>query len=420
MTMLGWSPTRRSLLAGTAGAAAAAAAPVLPTRRARGQTPPIRIGVLTDLSGPYSDNTGHGSVLAARLAIEDFTRANPGLRAEVLAADFQSRAEVGLNTARGWFDREDVDVVLDVPNSAVAFAVANLAREKNKVAIFTGAASSDLTGRACGPNHLHWVYDTWSQAYATATALVAEGGDTWFFITADYAFGHAVERDTGTFVRASGGRVLGSARYPFPQTTDFSAQIVQARASGAKVLGLANGGNDIANCVKQAAEFGFARAGIRVAAPLILLPDIHSIGLQASQGLVAADGFYWDQDEASRAFTRRFQPQFRGIVPNHIHAGGYSATLHYLKAATAMGVANAKADGAAAIRRMKEMPTEDPLFGRGQVRADGRKIHPTFLYQVKTPAESRGPWDYYRRLRTVPAEQAFRPMNEGGCPMVSG
>ncbi len=411
------TPSRRALLGAAAGAPLAA----LPApRRGRAQSPVLRIGVLTDLSGPYSDNTGMGSVIAARLAVEDFTKANPGLRAEVIHLDFQNRAEVGLNAARGWYDREDVDVVLDVPNSAIALAVANLAREKNKVAIFTGAASSDLTGKACGPNHLHWVYDTYSQAYATATALVAEGGDSWYFITADYAFGHAVERDTGNFVKAAGGRVVGSGRYPFPQTTDFSAQIVQARASGAKVLGLANGGNDIANCVKQAAEFGLQRAGMRIAAPLILLPDIHSIGLQSAQGLIAADTFYWDQDEGSRAFTRRFQPQFRNIPPNHIHAGGYSATLHYLKAAESLGVAQAKADGAATIRRMKEMPTEDPLFGRGQVRADGRKIHPSFLYQVKAPAESRQPWDYYRRLRTVPAEQAFRPIKDGGCPMVGG
>jgi branched-chain amino acid transport system substrate-binding protein len=413
MAWSGWSPTRRVLL--SAAAAGLAAHP-----RARAQTPPIRIGVLTDLSGPYSDNTGMGSVIAARLAVEDFVKENPGFRAEVIHLDFQNRAEVGLNAARGWYDREDVDVVLDVPNSAIAFAVANLAREKNKVAIFTGAASSDLTGRNCGPNHLHWVYDTYSQAYATATALVQEGGDSWYFITADYAFGHAVERDTGNFVKAAGGRVLGSGRYPFPQTTDFSAQIVQARASGAKVLGLANGGNDIANCVKQAAEFGLQRAGMRVAAPLILIPDVHSIGLQAAQGLIAADTFYWDQDDGSRAFTRRFQPQFRNIPPNHIHAGGYSATLHYLKAASSLGVPAAKADGAATIRRMKEMPTQDPLFGRGAVRADGRKIHPSFLYQVKAPAQSRAPWDYYTRLRTVPAEQAFRPINQGGCPMVQG
>jgi len=408
-------PTRRTLV--SAGAALPLMA-VFPQRQSRAQGPPIRIGVLTDVSGPYSDNTGEGSAVAARLAIEDFARDNPDIRAEVLVTDFQNRAEVGLNAARSWYDREGVDVVLDVPNSAIALAVANLAREKNKVAIFTGTASSDLTGRACGPNHLHWVYDTWSQAHATATALVAEGGDTWFFITADYAFGHATERDASNFVRAAGGRVLGAARYPFPSTTDFSAQIVQARASGAKVLGLANGGADTANCVKQAAEFGLQRSGMRIAAILILLPEIHAIGLNAAQGLVATDTFYWDQDEASRAFARRFQPLYRGIMPTHIHAGGYSATLHYLKAVASMGVAAAKADGAAVIRRMKEMPTEDPLFGRGVVRADGRKIHPAHLYQVKSPAESRGPWDYYRRLRTIPAEQAFRPIAEGGCPMV--
>jgi branched-chain amino acid transport system substrate-binding protein len=408
-------PTRRAALSA---AAALPLAGALAPRRARGQSPPVRIGVLTDVSGPYSDNTGQGSAVAARLAIEDFARERPDIRAEVLVTDFQNRPEVGLNAARGWYDREDVDVVLDVPNSAIALAVAGLAREKNKVAIFTGAASSDLTGRACGPNHLHWVYDTWSQAHATAAALVAEGGDSWFFITADYAFGHALERDTAGFVRAAGGRVLGSARYPFPATTDFSSFLVQARSSGAKVLGLANGGVDIANCVKQAAEFGLMRGGVRVAAPLILLPEVHAIGLSAAQGLVAADSFYWDQDERSRAFSRRFAPLYRNIMPTQIHAGGYSATLHYLKAVASMGVAAAKADGAAVIRRMKEMPTDDPLFGRGAVRADGRKIHPAYLYQVKAPAESRYPWDYYRRLRTIPAEQAFRPMAEGGCAMV--
>ncbi len=413
MTAPLFRPTRRGLLAAGASLPLAAGA-----RRARGQSPVVRIGVLTDVSGPYSDNTGAGSAVAARLAIEDFTKDNPGIRAEVLLTDFQNRAEVGLNAARGWYDREDVDVVLDVPNSAIALAVANLAREKNKVALFTGTASSDLTGRACGPNHLHWVYDTWSLAHATATALVAEGGDSWFFITADYAFGHATERDASTFVRAAGGRVLGAARYPFPGTTDFSAQLVQARASGAKILGLANGGVDIANCVKQAHEFGLQRSGMRLAAILIQLPEVHAIGLTAAQGLVATDHFYWDQDDGSRAFARRFQPLYRGIMPTHIHAGGYSATLHYLKAVASMGVAAAKADGAAVVRRMKELPTEDALFGRGSVRADGRKIHPAYLYQVKGPGESRAPWDYYRRLRTIPAAEAFRPLQDGGCEMV--
>ncbi len=375
--------------------------------------------MLTDVAGPYSDNTGQGSAVAARLAIEDFAREQPGrLRAEVLVSDFQNRPEIGLNTARAWYDREEVDLILDVPNSAIALAVASLAREKNKVAVFTGAASSDLTGRACGPNHLHWVYDTWSQSHGTATALVAEGGDSWFFITADYAFGHALERDTANFVRAAGGRVLGQARYPFPATTDFSSFLVQARASGAKVLGLANGGVDIANCVKQAAEFGLVRGGMHIAAPLILLPEVHAIGLSAAQGLIAASGFYWDQDAGSRAFARRFAPLYRDIMPTQIHAGGYSATLHYLRAVAAMGAAAARADGAAVVRKMKEMPTDDPLFGRGTVRADGRKIHPVHLFQVKSPEQSRSPWDCYRRLRTIPAGQAFRPMAEGGCPML--
>ncbi|MBR0681253.1 ABC transporter substrate-binding protein [Roseomonas eburnea] len=398
--------------------AAGAALPLAATRPSRAQAPAIKLGVLSDMSGPYSDNTGQGSVVAARMAIEDFTRTRPGLRVDLISADNQNRADVGMSIARSWYDREGVDCILDVPLSALALAMGEVVREKNKVALYTGPAASDLTGRACGPNHIHWTYDTWALAHGTGTALVAEGGDTWFFLTADYAFGHALERDTGGFVTAAGGRVLGQARYPFPGTTDFSSFLLQAQASRAKVLGLANAGSDTINCIKQAAEFGLTRRGMRLAGLLLQIPDVHGVGLQAAQGLVMTDSFYWDLDDGTRAFTERFHPQNRGIRPTQIHAGTYSAVLHYLKAVESMGVAAAKADGAAVVRRMKEMPTDDPLFGRGEVRADGRKIHDMHLFQVKAPDESRGAWDYYRKLRSIPAAQAFRPMSEGGCAMV--
>ncbi len=403
--------TRRAALA------AALAAPLLP-RRARGQSPALRLGVLSDMSGAYADNTGAGSVVAARLAIEDFTRSRPGFRVELVSADMQNRADVGLNLARGWYDREGVDAILDVPLSALALALAELTREKNKVALFTGPAASDLSGRGCTPNTIHWTYDTWALAHGTGTALVAEGGDSWFFLTADYAFGHALERDTGGFVTAAGGRVLGQARYPFPGTTDFSSFLLAAQASRAKVLGLANAGADTINAIKQAAEFGLTRRGMRLAGLLLQIPDVHGVGLAAAQGLVMTDSFYWDLDDGTRAFAARFHPLNRGIRPTQIHAGTYSAVLHYLRAAESLGIAAARADGAAVVARMKAMPTEDPLFGRGSIRADGRKIHDMHLFQVKAPEESRAPWDYYRRLRVIPAAEAFRPLAAGGCALV--
>ncbi|HEY4254549.1 MAG TPA: ABC transporter substrate-binding protein [Roseomonas sp.] len=404
--------TRRAALA------AALALPALPGR-ARAQAPAIRLGVLSDMSGPYADNTGAGSVVGARLAIEDFQRTRPGLRVELVSADMQNRADVGLNLARGWYDRDGVDAILDVPLSALALALADLTREKNKVALFTGPAASDLTGRACTANTIHWTYDTWALAHGTGTALVAEGGDSWFFLTADYAFGHALERDTGGFVAQAGGRVLGQARYPFPGTTDFSSFLLAARASRAKVLGLANAGADTINAIKQAAEFGLTRqGGMRLAGLLLQIPDVHGVGLAAAQGLVMTDSFYWDLTDGTRAFTERFHPLNRGIRPTQIHAGTYSATLHYLKAVESLGVAEARANGAAVVARMKAMPTEDPLFGSGSIRADGRKIHDMHLFQVKAPEESRAPWDYYRQLRVIPAAEAFRPLAGGGCALV--
>jgi branched-chain amino acid transport system substrate-binding protein len=397
---------------------ALAAATLAATIPARAQTPPIRLGVLTDMSGPYAGNTGPGSVMGVRLAIEDFMRENPGIRVEMVVADPQNRVDTGLQIARSWFDREGVDAIIDVPTSAIALGLVDIVKEKNKVALITAAAASDLSGRACSPNHVHWVYDTWAMAHTVGTATVQEGGDTWYFLTADYAFGHAIERDTGAFVTAAGGRVLGSARHPFPGTTDFSSFLLQAQASRAKVLGLANAGTDAVNSIKQAAEFGLTRPGaMRIAAMLTQINDVHALGLQAGQNLLLTESFYWDMNDGTRAFAARFAREMRGQHPGMIHAGGYSAAMHYLKAAASLGVAAARADGAAAIRRMKEIPTNDPLFGPGQVRADGRKIHPMHLFLVKSPGESRGPWDYFKLLRSLPAGQSFRPMAEGSCAL---
>jgi branched-chain amino acid transport system substrate-binding protein len=402
---------RRLLLSGGALAASFLAAPAVWAQPAR----VVKIGVLSDMSGPYAGNTGQGSVIGARLAAEDFMRSHPGLRVEVIQADFQNKPDIGLSIARDWLDRQGVDAILDVPVSSVALAVGGLVAEKDKVALFTGPATAALTGVNCGSNHVHWTYDTWSLAAGTGRALVAEGADTWFFITADYAFGHALEADTAGFVKEAGGRVLGTVRTPFPGTTDFSSFLVQAQASRAKVIGLANAGTDTVNCLKQAAEFGVTRRGTRLAGLLFQIADVHSLGLQAAQGLALTEAFYWDMNEGTRAFSTRFAPEMGGQKPGMIHAGGYSAVLHYLKARAALG---ADASGRAAVGWMKANGTEDPLFGRGTVRADGRKVHDMYLFRVKSPEESRGPWDYYATMRTIPPDQAFRPMRGGGCAMV--
>jgi branched-chain amino acid transport system substrate-binding protein len=397
---------RRNLLLG---AAAVAAVP------ARAQSQTLRIGVLTDMSGPYRDPTGPGSAVCAEQAVAEF--AGRSLNVEVLRADHQNRPDTGANIARQWYD-QGVDVILDVPTSSVALAVAGIAREKNKVFLNSGGASSDLTGSACSPNTIHWTYDTYMLARSTGGTLARSGGDTWYFITADYAFGHALQRDVTGFVERAGGRVLGAARYPFPNTTDFSSFMVQAQASRAKVLGLANAGTDTANCIKQAREFGLTR-NMKIAGLLLSMMEVHSLGLEVAQGLVLTEPFYWNHNDRTRAFTTRVRPRLpNGWPPAQVQAGCYSATLHYLKAVADMGVAAAKADGAAAVARMKAMPTDDDAFGPGLIRADGRKIHPTFLWEVKTPAQSRGPWDYFNLAATTPAEDAFRPLAEGGCPLV--
>jgi branched-chain amino acid transport system substrate-binding protein len=407
------SISRRALL--SAGGVAA----MLPCRT-RAADRPIRIGVLTDMAGPYAANTGLGSVLGAQMGVEDFMRANPSIKAEVVQADLQLKPDVAVAIARDWFDNQGIDVITDVPLSSAAFALADLVKQKDKVAIFTGAASADVTGAHCGPNHIHFVYDTWSMPHGVVDAAVKEGRDTWFFITADYAFGHSLQKDAASFVSAAGGKVLGQALAPFPGTSDFSAFLVQAKASGAKVIGLANGGGDTVNCIKQAAEFGIMKGGQKVAGLIFLIQDVHGVGLEAAQGVLLTEPYYWNLNAASREFGLRYAARLNGVVPNSIQAGQYAAVLHYLKAATVMGVERTKASGRAAVEQMKAMPTDDPIFGKGRVRQDGRAIHDMHLFEVKPPAESKEPWDYYTHKRTIPAEQAFRPMDQGSCKLMNG
>jgi branched-chain amino acid transport system substrate-binding protein len=325
-----------------------------------------------------------------------------------------------LSIARDWFDRQGVDFISNVNNSSAALAIATLVREKNKAAIFTAPASSDLTGKACGPNHVQWTYDTYALGSCTGKALVAEGGDTWFFIAADYTFGKLLETDTARAVTSVGGKVVGHVSHPFPETTDFSTFLLQAQASRAKVIGLANSGENTVNCVKQAAEFGIAKGGQKLAALLLTIPDVHGIGLATAQGLLLTEAWYWDMNDRTRAFSKRYAPRMHGKMPNMLQAGDFSAITHTLKAMQALGLPAAKTNGRALIAKMKAMPLEDDAYGKGLIRADGRVMNPMYLFQVKTPEESRYPWDYYRLVRTVPADEAFRPMSEGGCKMAAG
>jgi branched-chain amino acid transport system substrate-binding protein len=376
----------------------------------------IKIGVMNDMSGTYSDLSGQGSVVAARMAVEDFGAAAKGMKVEIVGADHQNKPDVGSNVVRTWIDREQVDVIVDVPTSSVALAVNEIVKEKNKVFLVSGAAASDLTGAKCTPNTVHWTYDTWSLANGTGNAIVKTGGDTWFFLTADYAFGHALERDTAAVVEKNGGKVVGRVRHPFPGT-DFSSFLLQAQSSKAKIIGLANAGSDTINSIKQAAEFGIVRGGQNLAALLAFITDVHALGLQTAQGLIMTEAWYWDQNDANREFAKKFAPQFKGVHPTMVHAGVYSAVTHYLKAVHEL---KSDADGKAVVEKMKSMPTDDKLFGKGTIRADGRKIHDMYLFEVKKPAESKGPWDYYKLRATIPAAEAFRPLKEGGCPLVTG
>ena len=405
------SMTRRLAL----GAGVAAAA--LP-RRARADRTPIRVGVLTDMTGPYAANTGAGSITGAELAAEDFRKMHPDIPVEVISADLQLKPDVAKAIAGRWVDEGGVDLITDVPLSSAAFAIGDMMKDKDKLAIFTGGASADITGGHCGPNHLHWVYDTWAMPHAVVDATVKEGGDSWFFITADYAFGRSLQKDAASFVLAAKGKVVGEATHPFPGTTDFSSQIVAAKASGAKVLGLANGGGDTVNCIKQAAEFGLTKSGMKVAGLLFLIHDVHGVGLASAQGVLLTEPFYWNMNDGTRAFAKRFTAKMAGNVPGSVHAGQYSGVMHYLKSVAAVGYDKAKASGRAVMDHMKATPTKDPLFGDGMVRKDGRVIHDMHLFEVKKPDESKGAWDYYNHKRVVPAAEAFRPINAGGCSLV--
>ena len=376
----------------------------------------VKIGVLNDQSSLYADLTGPGSTVAARLAVEDFGAERKGIKVEIIQADHQNKADVGSSIARQWYDRDNVDVIVDVPNSAVALAVNQITREKGKAFLVSGAATADLTGKACSPNTIHWTYDTWMLANGTGNAIVSTGGDSWFFLTADYAFGHALERDTEAVVTKAGGKILGKVRHPL-NTQDFSSFLLQAQASKAKIIGLANAGGDTTNSIKQAAEFGIIKGGQNLAGLLVFLTDVKALGLPTAQGLIFTETFYWDLNDQTRAFAKRFSERApRNNYPTMIHAGVYSAVLHYLKAVEAIK----STDGTKVIEQMKKMPTDDPLFGKGTIRADGRKIHPAYLVEVKKPEESKGPWDLYKIRATLPADKAFRPIDQGDCPLVGG
>jgi branched-chain amino acid transport system substrate-binding protein len=373
----------------------------------------IKIGVLNDQSSLYADLTGQGSVLAARMAVEDFGADKKAMKVEIVFADHQNKPDVGSQIARQWYDADKVDVIVDVPNSGVALAVNQITKDKGKAFLVSGAASSDLTGKACSPNTIHWTYDTWALANGTGNAIVKTGGDSWFFLTADYAFGHALERDVEAVVLKNGGKVLGKVRHPL-NNQDFSSFLLQAQSSKAKIIGLANAGGDTTNAIKQGSEFGIVRGGQNFAGLLVFITDVHALGLDKAQGLIFTETFYWDMNDRTRAFGKKFAERNRGIHPTMIHAGVYSSVLHYLKVVEALK----SDDGSKVIAKMKETPTDDPLFGKGTIRPDGRKIHPAYLFEVKKPAESKGAWDYYKMRATIPAEQAFRPVDQGECSLV--
>ena len=400
---------RRMLL----GSAAAAALAVPGRSRAQGAAPTIKLGVLNDQSGPYRDIGGQNSVAAVKQAVAEF---GADFKVEVVAADHQNKPDVGVGIVRQWFDRDGVDIVFDVPTSSVALAVNSVCREKNKVFINTGAGTADLTGSQCTPTTIHWSYDTYMLAKSTGGAMVKAGGNSWYFVTADYVFGQQLQRDATTFITAAGGKVLGASAYPFPGTTDFSSFLVSAQASGANVLGLANAGSDTVNSIKQAAEFGLTRK-MKVAALLMFLNDVHGLGLEAAQGLFLTESFYWDMNDKTRAFTKRFQAFMPGVCPNMTNAGCYSGALHYLKAVKALGVAAAK-DGAAVVAKMKATQAEDDAYGTTTIRQDGIALTPSYLFEVKTPGESKYPWDYYKQVAMTPADQAWKPLAESGCSLV--
>jgi branched-chain amino acid transport system substrate-binding protein len=376
----------------------------------------IKIGSLSDQSGLYADLGGPGSTLAAQMAVEDSGMTSKGWKIDIISADHLNKPDVGVNIARQWFDIDKVDVIVDVPNSGVALAVSNIVKEKNGVFLDSGAGTSDLTNAQCTPNTIHWTYDTYTLAHGTGSALTKAGGDSWFFLTADYAFGAALERDTTAAVKATGGTVVGGVKHPL-STSDFSSFLLQAQASKAKVIGLANAGSDTTNSIKQAAEFGITAGGQKLAALLLFITDVHSLGLNIAQGLSFTETFYWDLNDADRAFAKRFQDRMKNhSMPTMVHAGVYSSLLHYFKALEALG--GNPHDGAKVVAKMKELPTDDVLFGKGVVQANGRTTHPAYLFQVKKPSESKGPWDYYNLIATIPAEEAFTPLDKSTCPLL--
>ena len=392
-------------------------AAVLACGAASAQQVNVKIGVLSDMSSLYADIGGPGSVAAAKMAIADFTKDNPNVKVEMIIGDHQNKPDIGSQIANQWYDVDKVDMIVDVPNSGVALAVSQVANQKNKVFIVSGAAASDLTGPKCNANTIHWTYDTWMLANGTGTAIVKTGGNTWFFLTSDYAFGHALERDTMAAVEKAGGKVLGKVRHPL-NTNDFSSFLLQAQSSKAKVIGLANAGGDTINSIKQAAEFGIVKGGQSLAGLLVFASDVAALGLPTAQGLVLTETWYWDMNDTNRAWTKRWQQERQGKWPTMIHAGVYAGVLHYLKAAVALK--GNVSDGKTVVAQMKSMPTDDPLFGKGTIRPDGRKIHPAYLLEVKKPEESKHPGDFYKVRATIPTEEAFRPLKEGSCPLVSG
>ena len=375
----------------------------------------VRIGVMNDMSGVYSDDQGPGSLLAAQMAVEDYGGRAAGQTVEVVGGDHQNKTDIGAQVARRWLDTEGVGMIIDLPNSGIALAINELVRDRNKVMIGSGAGTALLTGEKCSPNTVHWTYDTWAYGHGLARAVIQQGVRSVFFITADYAFGHDLEKQFSDEAQKSGAKVLGSARHPLG-TSDFASLLLQAQSSGADAVAFANAGGDTSNSLKQAGEFGLTPRQ-KLLALIMGQNNVRALGLQAAQGTMLVVPFYWDMSDTTRAWAQRFaQRHAKRNMPNDMQAGVYAAVLHYLKAVDKIGGAT---DGKAVVAAMKAMPTDDPLFGQGVIRPDGRKIHPMYLFQVKAPAESKGPWDYYKLLATIPAEQAFRPLKDGGCPLVT-
>jgi branched-chain amino acid transport system substrate-binding protein len=376
----------------------------------------VKIGALSDQSGLYADLGGPGSTLAAQMAVEDSGLTAKGWKIDVISGDHQNKPDIGTAIARQWFDVDKVDVIVDVPNSGVALAVNNVIREKNGVYINSGAATSDLTNAQCSPNTVHWTYDTYMLAHSTGQALVKAGGDTWFFLTADYAFGAALERDTTAVILANGGKVIGGVKHPL-NTSDFSSFLLQAQSSKAKIIGLANAGGDTTNAIKQAAEFGIVKGGQKLAALLLFLTDVKAIGLETAQGLNFTETFYWDLNDKTREFSKKFAARMKnGAPPTMVQAGVYAGLIHYFKALDALG--GNPHDGVKVVEKMKSIPTDDLLFGKGEIEPNGRAIHSAYLFEVKKPSESKAPWDFYKLVGTVPGDQAFTPLSESKCPLL--